>query len=250
MWAWSEPVSRVSRWNIAPGFYRWRRRRLLRATVWLGAYVFVVFGLAWAYVWFPTPKWIGILAAFGGAILVPWVLNYLDVLRAKLRIAPYFEKTTDVGGPCTYRMGRALLQNSARLDAFLESVGQKPLGSFSSGDDFLREPLTWHSVAEALPSVDCLLSAVREGRLDVTEHAKLLSDLSLLSSKLRFALEANVRFCLLLGDDSGTSAQEHAMRVGTFFDLSQYRDPPRTPRPTRFPSQSDPDATGGVAAQQ
>jgi hypothetical protein len=157
------------------------------------------------------------LGAVAGAVFVIQLPGYFRTLFGRLRAVPYFAQP--VSGPDTYSSGEALLLNSRAIDSYLTAHGLTPFSSFSSGDDFRGELLFWHDPQEALNVAERLLAAIGDGDLSLENAPGVTHDLELLIAKLQNAAQSKVGFCLLLRDNRGTNHREHAMRVGTFFDV-------------------------------
>ncbi|MEZ6190790.1 MAG: hypothetical protein R3C45_05805 [Phycisphaerales bacterium] len=201
--------------TISPGFWRWHRRHVRRATCWLvgiGGFTIVTAAL---FI-FQNADICGALSAVGGSLFLLSLPSYIYRLKCKLRVVPYFENPVD--GPCTYLMGESLLNNSLALDIYLLECRMLPISSFNSGDDFLGETLVWHDPHVALPVVNQLLSAIQSNHLAINDAVAVENDLKLLAEKLRIAEQSKIKFCLLLQDNGGTNHQEHVMRKGAFFE--------------------------------
>ncbi len=158
-----------------------------------------------------------VIAAITGPLFLLYLPGSIHTLIGKLRVVPYFDQP--VSGPSTYLMGEALLRNSFALDSYLVAHDSIPVSGFNSGDDFRREPLTWHDPEKALVVAESLLTALHSKDLTLDDAAAVIDDLHLLIAKLRNAVKHKIRFCLLLQDYSGTNGMEHATRTGTFFEV-------------------------------
>ncbi len=138
------------------------------------------------------------------------------------RIVPYFAERLDEL-EC-YGHGYAVARDCEKLDRLADRIGTRRLSSFGFNDDIRGETLTWHPANVGLESVTDLLEHL--GQLPATGHsevtqgsdlADVTADLRRFESALRRAAERDLKFCLVLLADTGTSGQEHDIREGSFF---------------------------------
>jgi hypothetical protein len=169
-------------------------------------------GGAVAVVW----PWAG--AVFSAVLAFGWFIlgmSYLDDLRVKPRIVPYFPAS--VPGPDTFTTGYALARHSKLLDEWAREAGVAALTAFGFTDDLAGDEVTWHPAAEGVRTVEALLRRCHEDPGALAEPQAVVSDLEPVLDVLREADRRGIGFCLHLRADAAYTAHEFDIRKGRYW---------------------------------